>query len=394
MSGDRRPMSTTVNDDAMMHEEAEAVLRRLASVQPPDSLSSVRDVSVLLSNMSEPASLSPEALLRKAEAKYRALVEQIPAVTFMAPLDGTTTELYVSPQIEHLLGFSQKEWLEDPVLWYRQLHADDKMRWQDHFARTVNSGEPFRADYRLLTRSGETVWVHGEAKLVTDDEGRPLCLQGVAFDITESKLAEGELREINIQLEQARDQALEASRAKSAFLANMSHELRTPLNAIIGYSELLRDEAVVTGNSSLNADLQKIHGAARHLLSLIKDILDSVQDRSRQDGDEHRHVRAGADHARSGRNDPDAGRPERQSLEGAMPGRPRHDEGRLDQISPGALQPAEQRLQIHRARRDRIDRLAPGRIRPGLDRSHDSRHRHRHVSPANGQAVRAIYAGR
>jgi signal transduction histidine kinase/CheY-like chemotaxis protein len=76
------------------------------------------------------------------------------------------------------------------------------------------------------------------------------------------------------ELAVARDQALEANRAKSAFLANMSHELRTPLNAIIGYSEMLQEEAEDLGQDSLLADLQKIHSAAKHLLQLINDILD------------------------------------------------------------------------------------------------------------------------
>lgn len=76
------------------------------------------------------------------------------------------------------------------------------------------------------------------------------------------------------ELAVARDQALEANRAKSAFLANMSHELRTPLNAIIGYSEMLQEEAEDLGQDGLLADLQKIHSAAKHLLQLINDILD------------------------------------------------------------------------------------------------------------------------
>ncbi len=72
----------------------------------------------------------------------------------------------------------------------------------------------------------------------------------------------------------ARDQALEANRAKSAFLANMSHELRTPLNAIIGYSELIEEEMNDEGNTDYVADLKKIQTAATHLLSLINEILD------------------------------------------------------------------------------------------------------------------------
>src|SRR5207248_474631 len=76
------------------------------------------------------------------------------------------------------------------------------------------------------------------------------------------------------ELDKAREAAEIANRAKSQFLANMSHELRTPLNAIILYTELLRDEATDRHLDDFLPDLKKIHGAARHLLALINDVLD------------------------------------------------------------------------------------------------------------------------
>jgi PAS domain S-box-containing protein len=126
---------------------------------------------------------------KRLVARYRTLVEEIPAVTFMASFDGGVSELYVSPQIVDLLGFTQKEWLENPVLWYSQLHEDDKERWHTEFARTCASAEPFRSVYRFIARDGRVVWVHGEARVVRDADGRPVFLQGVAFDITEQQEA-------------------------------------------------------------------------------------------------------------------------------------------------------------------------------------------------------------
>ena len=76
------------------------------------------------------------------------------------------------------------------------------------------------------------------------------------------------------ELDKAQEAAEIANRAKSQFLANMSHELRTPLNAIILYTELLQDEATDRGQTDLLPDLKKIHGAAKHLLTLINDVLD------------------------------------------------------------------------------------------------------------------------
>lgn len=93
-------------------------------------------------------------------------------------------------------------------------------------------------------------------------------------DITRQKVAEREIRKVNKDLSQARDEALSASRAKSDFLTNMSHELRTPLNAIIGYSELLQEQANENSDGESVMDLQRIWRAGHHLLSLINDILD------------------------------------------------------------------------------------------------------------------------
>jgi PAS domain S-box-containing protein len=120
-----------------------------------------------------------------AEVRYRTLIEQIPAVTFLASLAGGPNEIYVSPQIESLLGFTQQEWVSDPVLWYRQTHPGDRERVSEKFATLCLTGQPFRDEIRVLTRSGETVYVHAEARLVRDETGQLLFLQGVGFDVTE-----------------------------------------------------------------------------------------------------------------------------------------------------------------------------------------------------------------
>jgi PAS domain S-box-containing protein len=167
---------------------AEELLSQLSTVVP--AAGDLMRLALLLSSGQRAVSAPGEARPDRAEARYRTLVEQLPAVTFMAPLDGSLAELYVSPQIEQLLGFSAKEWLEEPFLWYRQLHPDDRARWTERFAHSCFSGERFCAEYRFLARDGRVVWVHAEAKLVTDASQLPLFLHGVAFDITERKQAE------------------------------------------------------------------------------------------------------------------------------------------------------------------------------------------------------------
>jgi PAS domain S-box-containing protein len=164
-------------------EEAEALLVGLASVffeAPGDAAPSAR---------------SPENQALTLEARYRALLDQIPAVVFMAYLDEGIGEAYVSPQIEATLGFTQKEWLEDPVRWYHQIHPDDKSRWSNEAADTFLSGKPLRSSYRVMARDGRVVWFHCEARLVRRDNGEPWFIHGVGFDITELKQAQEELQE-------------------------------------------------------------------------------------------------------------------------------------------------------------------------------------------------------
>lgn len=136
------------------------------------------------------ANASAAGQMGLAETRYRTLVEQIPAVTFLASMEEGSPELYVSPQIERLLGFTQKEWLGNPFLWYHRLHPEDRERWQQEFARSCATGVDLRSDYRFLAHDGQIVWIHAECQLVRDPSGRPLFLQGIAFDITEQKRAE------------------------------------------------------------------------------------------------------------------------------------------------------------------------------------------------------------
>lgn len=121
---------------------------------------------------------------------YRILVEQIPAVVFIAFFDKGFGEAYVSPQIEQSLGFTQEEWLNDPVRWYQQIHPEDKERWSIEAAQMFLTGEPLRSVYRVMTRDGRVVWFHCEVKMVRHADGRPWFIHGIGFDITELKHAE------------------------------------------------------------------------------------------------------------------------------------------------------------------------------------------------------------
>ncbi len=138
---------------------------------------------------------SPEAHASNLEARYRALLEQIPAVVFMAYLDRGVSEAYVSPEIEAALGYSREDWLEDPVRWYSRIHPDDKQRWSIEAASMFLSGKPLRSSYRVMARDGRVVWFHCDARMVRHPDGSPWFIHGVAFDISDLKGTERALQQ-------------------------------------------------------------------------------------------------------------------------------------------------------------------------------------------------------
>ena len=128
-----------------------------------------------------------EQKIRAAEQRYRTLVEQIPAVTYIDPVDDPETSLYTSPQIEQMLGYTPQEW-QNEKLWPKRLHPDDRERVLAADKRfEEGGGEPFREEYRLMAKDDSVVWLREEAVLVRDEAGEPLYWQGVFYDLTERK---------------------------------------------------------------------------------------------------------------------------------------------------------------------------------------------------------------
>jgi diguanylate cyclase (GGDEF)-like protein/PAS domain S-box-containing protein len=131
-----------------------------------------------------------DADLREANAKYRALVEQIPAIVYIDVADETMATTYVSPQIEALLGIRPQEYIDDPDLWTKRLHPDDRERALTTYLQGRESGEPFTFEYRLLSGGGDPVWFRDSAVVVRNEQGEPAFIEGVMLDITDRKKAE------------------------------------------------------------------------------------------------------------------------------------------------------------------------------------------------------------
>lgn len=131
--------------------------------------------------------------LALAEARYRELVEYVPAVAYIAQWDEHSTLTYVSPQIEDLLGWPPQAFLDDQDLWYRCVHPDDLARVREHEARSYAEGTRVDMEFRMIRRDGAEVWVRDKEAVIRDAEGAPVFSQGVLVDVTPTRASDHEL---------------------------------------------------------------------------------------------------------------------------------------------------------------------------------------------------------
>ena len=131
--------------------------------------------------------------MERAEDRYRTLVEQLPVAVYIDGLDDQASTLYISPQIERLIGYTSDEWEHDPGLWPRLLHPDDRERALAAQVRHNETGQAFREEYRLIAKDGSTVWIRDEAVVVRGPDGRFLYSQGILQDVTDVKEAEAQI---------------------------------------------------------------------------------------------------------------------------------------------------------------------------------------------------------
>lgn len=224
--------------------------------------------------------VSPEFLqgLQEAQETYRHLVEGIPAILYIDAVDDLSSNIYTSPQIVGLLGFTPDEWRDEPNLWLARLHDDDRERVVAAHRLSNLNGGPFGVEYRVIAADGREVWFRDEAVLVRDDAGEPLYWRGVMFDVTDQKRAEDKLRR---SLEILR-RTMEQRRVLVARLEEAQEEERRRIAADIHDDSIqvvsaadLRAQALARRleDPELRAEATELHDTLREAIERLRHLL-------------------------------------------------------------------------------------------------------------------------
>jgi len=208
-----------------------------------------------------------EILLQENEARFRQIVENASDLIYRADLNGDI--IYANPSVLRVLGYeSESEALGKHYIDLttpEMRHKIKRAYEHQYISRTPNTYHEFPA----VAADGHEIWFGQTVQLIFDGD-KVIGFQALARDITAIKQAQDAIR-------LARDQALDASRAKSQLLSKVSHELRTPLGGILGYAELLRDDTFGELNEGQRKAALEIVQSANYLSNMVNELLDEAQ---------------------------------------------------------------------------------------------------------------------
>ena len=197
--------------------------------------------------------------LREAEERYRSLVEHIPAITYVYEMDNAENTVFMSPQVEAILGYTPAEMLEDPNLWWDRLHPEDRERVIAETERFNNEGGSYQGEYRMIARDGTEVWIQDEARLLRDDQGKLERAQGVLIDISVRKHLEEQLRQ---------SQRMEAV---GRLAGGVAHDFNNLLAVIQNYARFLFED--LGDADPRREDAGEILAAGERATALVQQLL-------------------------------------------------------------------------------------------------------------------------
>ena len=232
--------------------------RRDGTAVPTEmAITTLSDGSIICVSRDITERVSAQRARAEAEIKYRMLVEQVAAISYIAELGVKGQWLYVSPQVETMFGYSVDEWLSTSREWIRHIPVEDHPI-VNAAEEASSRGEPFQAEYRITRKDGEIIWVSDTAVVVRGSDSHPV-MEGLIVDITERKLLEN-------QLMQARKME-----AVGRLAGGVAHDFSNLLTIIKGYIEIALQRCL--NQPALHSDIRRIEDAADRAVTLVRQLL-------------------------------------------------------------------------------------------------------------------------
>jgi PAS domain S-box-containing protein len=201
-----------------------------------------------------------EKALAESEARYRAILQGQTELILRYKPDGTV--LFANDAFCRYFGYSYDDIVGKP---YEPMIVAEDRENVAHLVQSLSAENPIVVIENRVITGGQIRWTQWVNQMIFDEQGQFIEYQGVGRDIHDRK-------QVELELQQAKEAAEVANRMKSLFLANMSHELRTPLNVILGFAQVMSHD--VSLSSEQQEHLQIIRRSGDHLLHLINNILD------------------------------------------------------------------------------------------------------------------------
>ena len=255
--------SAAVVELRMRHKRGNWVFVEGTTTSVLDENGQLRSILMSFRDISERRTAEEE--LREAEARYRLLVEQLPLITYINAPGESGRWVYLSPQLEEILGYKPADWVSEYGDFVSAIHPDDREHVTAERAASGGRGR-IALEYRLISKDERTVWVRDEAVVVRDLSGKPLYVQGYLLDISVEREAEIERRRLEAEL--LHSQKMEAI---GRLAGGIAHDFNNLLTAITGYSELIVSELDPT--SSLARDAEEIKRAAEQAAAMTQQLL-------------------------------------------------------------------------------------------------------------------------